>query len=130
MKEEIETIRNYSEALKLKVVSEIESGVQSVSEAGRRYSIPGTTISVWLKKYGTIQRRRQVVEVTMKDQSDKIKELQAALAEAHLKARIYEKALELASVEHGFEVKKNFSTGQLEFAKKPGKQLLRKDAKR
>ena len=130
MRKDVETIRCYSEALKLKVVEEIETGGQSLCEAGRRYSIPPSTISVWLKKYGRVRRHRQVVEITMKDQADKIKELQAALAEAHLKARIYEKALDLASEEHGFEVKKNSSTGQLDLLRKGSKEKLGKDAKR
>ena len=129
-RKDVETIKCYSEALKMKVVEEIETGIQSVSEAGRRYVIPPSTISEWLKKYGRVQRRRQVVEVTMKDQQDKIKELQAALAEAHLKARIYEKALELASKDLGFEVKKNTSTGQLDLIMKEEKRPLPSRAKR
>jgi len=48
------TIVRYSEAFKLQVVNELETGVlESVAEARRRYGIPGSeTVVKWLKKYG------------------------------------------------------------------------------
>lgn len=111
------TRKAYSEALKLHVVSEIENGKQSLAEACRRYGIPVTTARDWLDLHGKRQRRVRVIEVTMKDQEDKIKELKSALSDAHLKIRIYEKMFELAEKECGIGIKKNTATGQLELVR-------------
>jgi transposase len=100
------TRRVYSAPLKLHVVSEIENGSLSLSEASRRYSIPITTIQQWLSVHGKKISRLRVIEVTMKDQDDKIRELQKALSDAHLKLRIYEKMIEFAQDEEGLEIKK------------------------
>ena len=43
----------YSEAFKLHIIKEIESGHLSMSSAKRKYDIPGAvTIPGWLKRYG------------------------------------------------------------------------------
>ena len=51
-----ETVIRYSEAFKLKVVTELENGkLISIEQAKRKYGIRGSmTISGWLKKYGRV----------------------------------------------------------------------------
>ena len=117
LKESSRETRRYSEALKMEVVSELEEGRQLLSEASRHYGIPKTTIRDWRKRYGRSRNgnviNKPMVNIGMKDQSDKIRELESALADAHLKIKLYDKMFELAK-EDGIEVKKNTVTGQLE----------------
>lgn len=103
-------IKVVSEELKRHIINEIESGDISQSEAERLYGIPRSSISKMLRLYGRIPPRRQIVEVVVKDQKEKMAELQQALSDAHLKLRLYEKMFELAETEYKKDIKKNFST--------------------
>lgn len=58
----------------------------------------------------------------MKDEKEKIQELQQALSDAHLKLRLYEKMFELAGAELQTDIKKNFYTEASERLKKPEKK--------
>lgn len=113
--------RKYSEDLKKRVVAEVESGAISQAEACRRYGLRRGAVWDWLKIYGRINRRR-VVEVVMSDQKDKIEELKQALADAHLKLRLYDKLMELAQDEYQIDLKKNYSTKALELLNKTEKK--------
>jgi len=88
----------YSEAFKLTVVSELESGkLESIGEAQRRYGITGATaVQSWVKKYGKTQCLPRVVRVEIPDEKDRLKALQKendrlkkTLAETHMKAVLY-----------------------------------------
>ena len=103
-------IYRYSEAFKLVVVSELESGkVGSVGEAMRRYGIKGaTTVNGWLRKYGKHQCLPRVIRVETPDEPDRMKALERennrlkkTLAEAHMKAVLYESWFEIACREFG-----------------------------
>jgi len=105
-------IRRYSEAFKLQVVSELESGkLSSHSEAQRRYGITGNgTIVKWLKKYGREQQLPRILRVETPNERDEFKKLKKendrlkkALADEHLKAVLYESWLEVACEEFGVE---------------------------
>ena len=76
-------IIRYSEALKLKVVSDIESGKFSgYMEAQKAYGITGsTTVSKWLKKYGKEHLLPRIVRVEMIDEKDRIEALQKEIAQ-------------------------------------------------
>lgn len=105
-------IRRYSEAFKLQVVSELESGkLASVEEARRRYGIAGaTTVSKWTRKYGKERLLARVIRVEKPDERDQMKKLRQdnerlkrALADEHMKAILYESWLEVACQEFGVE---------------------------
>ena len=115
-------IRIVSEELKRRIVMEIESGELGQCEASRLYGISRTSLHKWLKKYGKMPRHRQVVEIVMKDEKEKIAELQAALADEHLKTRLYEKMLELASAEYKTDLKKSFFSQASESLNAKGKK--------
>ena len=67
----------YSSAFKLKIVNEIESGKYTIGKARRIYDIHGAhTIERWLLKYGKAHLLNKVVRIQMKDEKDKIKELE------------------------------------------------------
>ncbi|MFC1643619.1 IS630 transposase-related protein [Chlamydiota bacterium] len=111
-----ETIR-YSMAFKQKVVNELESGkFRSLNEAAKIYGIGGTrTIRFWVKKLGRNHLLNKVVRVEMKDEKDRIKELEkekqrleSALAQSQLKIITLESLVEAADEEYNTDLKKNF----------------------
>lgn len=110
-------IRVASEELKRRIVVEIEHGELGVMEASRLYGFNRSAISKWLKLYGKLPHRREVVEVIMKDEKEKLSQLQEALSDAHLKIKLYEKMMEIAKDEYDIDLKKNYSTKALEALK-------------
>jgi len=106
----------YSSAFKQKVVSEIESGKLTIAEARKIYDIKSSsTIYEWLKKHGKNHLIKKVVRVQMRDEKDKIKELErqkreleSALAQAHLKNLCLESLIESVEAHYKVDVKKNF----------------------
>jgi len=100
--------RRYGEALKLRIVKEIESGKLSISEACREYGMTKGAIKQWLDDLGKFRAKGSIVEIVMKDEKAKIEELQRALGEAHMKLRIYDKMIELADKQYKLNIKKNY----------------------
>lgn len=111
-------IRRFSEELKKRIVDEIESGKLSQAEAARLYGTSKASVKHWLGEYGTFKPKRTIVEVVMQDDKEKLEELQRALAEAHLKLRIYDKMLDLAGKKYKTDLKKTFGTEASELLKK------------
>jgi transposase len=109
-------ILRYSSAFKHKVVSEIESGKLKIFEAQKLYGINGArTIQQWIQKFGKLHLLNKVVRIEMKDEVARIKqlekekkELESALAQAHLKLLAYESVIEVAEENLGIDIKKNF----------------------
>jgi transposase-like protein len=95
----------YSEAFKLQVVREVESGRHvNCSAAAAFYGIGGSiTVSRWVRQYGKAHILRKVVRVETTDERNemkrlksRVKELEAALLDAHLDARLERSYLKLA----------------------------------
>lgn len=130
---EKEIIR-YSTAFKQKVVSEIESGHLTISQAQKIYSIRGSeTIQKWIRKLGKLHLLNKVVRIEMKDEVSRIKqlekekqELESALAKAHLKLIVYESLIDVAEEELGVDIKKNLRSGPLPFQSDVPKKSGRK----
>lgn len=93
----------YSLAFKQKVVKEIESGKLGIEEARKLYDIKGgSTIQSWLRGLGKAHLLNKVIHIQMKDEKDKIKdlekqkkELESALAQAHLKIIVLESTVKV-----------------------------------
>jgi len=117
-KEDAKILRRYSEALKLKAVQAIDAGEMNQSEAARAYGCTKGAVNQWMKKYSKNRQRIKVVHVAMKDEQDRIRELESALAKAHMKLEVYEKMMEYVRDEDGIEVKKNTDTGELEIVRR------------
>lgn len=106
----------YSPAFKQKVISEIESGQLTIAEARKIYDIKSQpTIYEWLRKYGKNHLINKVVRVEMKDEKDKLKELErqkreleSALAQSHLKNLCLEALIECVEERYQVDVKKTF----------------------
>jgi transposase len=109
-------IRQYSLAFKQMVVQEVEDGRFTISEAKRTYDIGGCgTIPRWLKRFGRDHLLNKVVRIEMKGEKDRIRELErqkreleSALAQAHLKSICLEALIESVEEHYQIDVKKNF----------------------
>lgn len=101
---------SYSEELKRGIVDEIESGLVSVRDAANAARTGVTQVQKWLEEYGRFKPKRDIVEVVMKSEKDKIAELEKALAEAHLKIRVYDELMHQAKKRYKIDIKKNFGT--------------------
>jgi transposase len=97
-------VRRYSIAFQQKVVREIESGELSIEDACRLYDITGNdTIQKWIRKFGRNHLLNKVVRIEMKDEKDrvkqlekKIRQLESALANEHIKNVVLESLLDIA----------------------------------
>ena len=115
-------IHRYSVAFRQKVVSEIEKGELTVRDAQRIYDIRGgSTIQSWIRKLGKNHLLNRVVRIEMKDEKERIKELEkqvkaleSALAQSHVKSIALESLIECAEEHYGTDFKKNFGGKGLE----------------
>jgi len=94
--------KRYSEAFKQKVISELSSGKYLKTEAAKVYGISIGSIHQWLNKSGKRELLNKIVYVKMADEKDKIKELEkhkkeleSALAKAHLEILALKTTLEV-----------------------------------
>jgi transposase-like protein len=109
---------SYSLAFKQKVVSEIESGHLTVADAKRIYDIThSNTIYRWIRQLGKDHLIKKVIRVEMKDEKDKLKELErknqeleSALAQSHLKNIVLESVIESIDELYKIDAKKKFGT--------------------
>lgn len=105
------TIR-YSEAFKLQVVNELESGrFTGCSQASAVYGIKGAeTVKKWVFKYGKDHLLGKVVRVETTDEVNELKvlrkrvrDLESALSDAHLGKRFDDAYLKIACEAAGIE---------------------------
>ena len=107
----------YSLAFKQKVISEIEEGIYTISEASRVYKVSTKSIYNWLNEFGKDHLINRIVRVEMRDEADRIKalekekqELERALAQAHLKILALESTIESAEEKYKIDFKKKSGT--------------------
>ena len=113
------TAKRYSIAFQKKVVGEIESGELSIGEARRLYDITGNvTIQNWIGKLGKNHLLNKVVRIEMKDEKDRVKELEkkvrqleSALADEHIKNIVLESLVDIAREKYGIDLKKKNGQG-------------------
>jgi len=103
----------YSEAFKRQVVSELGAGKYStIGEASRVYGIRGaTTVSQWIRKYGSEGTLPKKVKIeTLKERDElkearkRIRQLEAALADAHIDCSLGDSYLKIACERLGIDV--------------------------
>lgn len=121
-------IYRYSIAFKQKVVSEIENGKLTITGAQKVYDIRGgETIQKWMKKFGKTHLLNKVIHIQMKDELDKLKalekqkrELESALAQAHLKIITLESTVRVLEEKTEERLKKKTDTKSFGTALKTG----------
>lgn len=103
----------YSEAFKRQVVAEIEAGkFGTIGEANRAYGIRGaSTVSQWIRKYGSEGTLPKKVKIeTLKERDElkaarrRIRQLEAALADAHIDCNLGDSYLKIACERIGIDV--------------------------
>lgn len=115
-KKQIKQVRRYSTDLKKHIVSQIESGELSVSQAQRELGMKGCqSIYNWLYKYSRSLEKGTVIVVEKQSEEYKRtelikanKELEAALGRKQMEIDALKKLIELASEEFGVDLKKSF----------------------
>ncbi len=108
----------YSLAFKKKVVEEVESGVITKYGAKKKYNIGGkSTVLNWCRKYGKEHRKGNGKMVSIKNKikekdkekekdKNRIRDLERALADAHLKLHAQDIMMDIAKKELGIDIKK------------------------
>lgn len=98
-------VTRYSEAFKRQVVDEIERGkYTSPFKARKAYKIPGSgTVERWVRKYGREDLLPKIIRVEslkerdeIKESRKRIKDLEVALADAHIDCCLGNAFLEIA----------------------------------
>lgn len=102
--------KSYSPELKRAIVEELESGQLSLREAASRGHTSVGRVQQWLKEFGKYQPKRDIVEVVMKSEEEKIAALEKALADAHLKLMVQDKIIEIASKKYKVDLKKTIGS--------------------
>ena len=121
------TQRDYTLTFKLNVVKEIETGESSTVEVCLKYGIQSrSTVSTWLRKYGTFDWENQTPSTMSKSPEQRILELEAQVKllekqKAQLerqnyiadsKAIIFDMMIDIAEKEYKIDVRKNLKPVQ------------------
>jgi transposase-like protein len=101
----------YSEAFKLQVIRELETGrFGSPFEAGRAYGVGPGSVGHWCRRYGKNHLLRKVVRVMKADEQvevqalrKQVRELKGALADAHLDLKLEAAYVKLACEAAGID---------------------------
>jgi transposase-like protein len=112
--------RRYSEAFKLKILTELSSGKYSKRELGRIYGLCHSTINEWIKKYDRKDLMNTRIMVENQDEISRIKALQKEneqlknlLIKKDLEKVVLDSYLEVAAENLGYksveELKKNLN---------------------
>ena len=103
----------YSMAFKQKVISEIETGKYSLQQASKIYNVSDVSLYNWLRAFGKNHLIGKTIRIEMKDETDRLKQLEAekkelesALAKAHLKIITLESTIEVAEEKYKIDFKK------------------------
>ena len=104
------TVKRYSEAFKLQILSELESGKYTKGEICRIYSIAPASIYAWIKKYSKFDLLNCRINIETMDDVDKIKKLEEEnkqlkdlLVKKDVQSFLDEAYLEYAAKELGYK---------------------------
>ena len=111
--------RRFSEALKQKIVNDIEQKRTSIKDVVSLYSVTRTSIYKWIYAYSKNYCKGTKMVVELKSEAEKVKQLMRRNAELErayglkqLEVEYLQKIIELGSAEAGFDIKKKFATRQ------------------
>lgn len=103
------TQKDYSLALKLQVVSEVEKGFLNQDQAQRKYGIQGnTTILVWLRKHGTLDWSSKQIMSKKATPNKKIRELEKRIKRLEAEKMILNTAIDVADDLYKTNIRKKF----------------------
>ena len=111
------TVMRYSEVFRVQVIRELEAGrFTSLNEASRAYGIKGAmTVRKWVERYGKNHLLGKVVVVMKADEQTEVRELrkrlrelEKALANAHIDSKLDAAYLRIACRAAGIEDVEDF----------------------
>lgn len=109
--------RIFSEALKKRIVSEIESKKISIAEVVIQYEVSRQSVYRWIYSYSADHQRqtRKVIEMESEENKtkyykSKVAELERIVGQKQIELDFLNKLIELASEELKVDIKKNFAT--------------------
>ena len=103
------TQRDYSLAIKLEVVTEVEKGEMTYKQAQRKYGIQGrSTVLVWLRKHGRLEWKRKDAMTDKAKPGQKIRELERKLKRLQQEKEILNRAIDLADKELKTDIRKKY----------------------
>lgn len=107
------SFHHYSTELKQRLVAELEAGQLTLREAAQDARTTVAMVRTWLDEYGQYKPKRDIVEVVMRSEQDRIAALEKMLAEAHLKLQVYDELITQANKAYKTDLKKSFGTSPL-----------------
>jgi transposase len=125
-------VGQYSESFKRQVIREITSGRLCWEVARRKYGIGGhSTIQRWHSSYGKSARNGRLIRMISteqqyrdQEQQDRIRDLEHALADAHLQIRALDTLINLAEETYKIPLRKNSGAKQSNgFTRSPRTQV-------
>ena len=104
-------VMRYSEAFKQQVVDELEAGrFGSPYEASQAYGVDQGSVKRWARQYGKAHLLRKVVRVAKPDEpgeikrlKDRVRRLEAALADSHMDQALDQSFFEILSEQTGID---------------------------
>lgn len=109
--------RIFSDALKKKIVLDIEAGKVNVLGVSREYQVSENAVYMWLKKFSahlhsttTIVMQMDSEQYRTKELEKKIAELEAVVGRKQLEIDFLNKLIEIADQDMGTDIKKNIAT--------------------
>jgi transposase-like protein len=109
--------RTFSVEFKKQIVSQFESGKNTILQLSKLYGLRATNIYNWIYKYSNFnEKSTTVVEMKnsqmnrMKELENLNKELSSLLGNQLLELEFYKHLITIASKELNIDLKKNFST--------------------
>ena len=110
--------RHFSEEIRRRSVSDIESGKASVKQVSLELLVSETSIYRWIYKYSRYLKKNIVMVVEDKSESyrskeleKRLKEAEAALGRKQMEIDFLNKLIEFADEEYHIDIKKNLSKG-------------------
>lgn len=105
-----QTIRRFSESVKLKILSELSKGKYTKRELSRIYNVGPSTITGWIHKYKRQDLLNRRVNVESMDELERIKallkeneQLKALLVKKDIDHMVIDSYLEVAAKQLGFK---------------------------
>jgi transposase-like protein len=113
----LRTRRIFSESLRKKIVSDLDSGKASIAAVMREYEVSHQTVYNWVNKYSRHLQSYKTIVLQMdsegyktKELEKRVKELEAALGRKQLEVEFLNKMIELGKEKFGIDLKKNYAS--------------------
>lgn len=112
--------RSFSDSFKIQKVRELETGKTKISELCKQYEVSATNVYRWLNKFGIMKNKKErlIVETDsdtkqLLELKKKVAELERVIGQKQILIDFKDKMIDLAEEAYGVDIKKKYSTQQL-----------------